>query len=70
MKGEATPERISELENLFEINRDHAKIRQIKQDVEAYEQLIKERIVKQKQADLNATAVKKLNSEVENLKMK
>lgn len=70
MKGEATPERISELENLFEINRDHAKIRQIKQDVEEYEQLVKERIVKQIQADLNATAIKKLNSEAENLKKK
>lgn len=68
MKGEATPERISELENLFEINRDNAKIRQMKQNVEDYEQLVKERITKEMQADLNATAAKKLNFEAENLK--
>ncbi len=40
MKGEATPERIAELEELFEQNRDNAKIRQIKRDVEEYEQTI------------------------------
>ncbi|MEG2611995.1 MAG: hypothetical protein RR971_00695 [Alistipes sp.] len=37
MKGEATPERISELEDLFEINRDNTKIRQMSKDVEDYE---------------------------------
>lgn len=37
MKGEATPQRISELENLFEINRDNAGIRQTGEDVEDYE---------------------------------
>lgn len=58
MKGEATPERISELEDLFELNRDNAKIRQMKEDVEEYEQLVKERIVTQIQADLNAIAFK------------
>lgn len=31
-------ERISELETLFEINRDNTKIRQMNKDVEAYEQ--------------------------------
>lgn len=30
MKGEALPERIAELEELFELNRDNAKIHQMK----------------------------------------
>lgn len=30
MKGDATPDRIAELEELFELNRDNAKIRQMK----------------------------------------
>ena len=38
MKGEATSKRIAELEEIFELNRDNAKIRQMKKDVEEYEQ--------------------------------
>ena len=34
MKGEATPDRIAELEDLFELNRDNTKIRQLQKDVE------------------------------------
>lgn len=45
MKGEATPERISELENIFEINRDNAQIRQMFKDVEDYERTVKEKEV-------------------------
>lgn len=41
MKGEATPERISELEDLFEINRNNTKIRQLRKDVEDYERTVK-----------------------------
>lgn len=37
MKGEATPDRIAELEELFELHRDAAKIREMKKDVEAFE---------------------------------
>ena len=37
MKGDATPDRIAELEELFELNRDNAKIRQMKKDVETFE---------------------------------
>ena len=33
MKGEATPDRIAELEELFELNRDNSKIRQLKKYV-------------------------------------
>lgn len=38
MAHSGTAERISELETLFEINRDNTKIRQMNKDVEAYEQ--------------------------------
>lgn len=43
MKGKATPQRISELENLFEVNRDNAKILQMGKDVEEYERTVKEK---------------------------
>ena len=33
MKGEATSKRIAELEEIFELNRDNAKIRQMKKDI-------------------------------------
>lgn len=52
MKGEATPERISELEDLFNINRDNTKIRQMKNDVESYEQTIKAKATLDEQARL------------------
>ena len=37
MKGEASPENISGLENIFGLNRDNGKINQMRKDVEAYE---------------------------------
>ena len=40
MKGEATPDRIAELEEIFELNRDNTKIRRMKNDVEEYERTI------------------------------
>lgn len=52
MKGEATPERIAELEELFELNRDNSKIRQMKKDVEEYEQAIRQRIALEEQTRL------------------
>ena len=41
MKGEASPTVINELENIFELNRDNAKIRQMRKDVERYEEIIR-----------------------------
>lgn len=43
MKGEATPDRIAELEEIFELNRDNAKIRQMKRDVEEYERTVRQK---------------------------
>ena len=44
MKGEAIPDLIAEMEELFELNRDNAKIRQMKKDVEEYEHTIRLKI--------------------------
>ncbi len=42
MKGEASPENISGLENIFGFNRDNGKINQMRKDVEAYEEAVHE----------------------------
>ena len=70
MKGEATPERISELENLFEINRDNAKIKQLRQDVEAYERAIKEKATLDEQTRLRQFEAEQLNEKAKTLKEK
>ena len=53
MKGEATTKRLSELENIFEINRDNAKIRQMLKNVEEYERAVKENFLLDEQAQLH-----------------
>lgn len=70
MKGEATPERISELENLFNVNRDNAKIRQMVKDVESYERAVQQRANVEEQARLKAIEVDKLNEKAKVLKDK
>ncbi len=70
MKGEATPQRISELEDLFEINRDNAKIRQMSKDVEDYERAVKEKATLDEQARLRQQEAEKLNHEAEIIKKK
>ncbi len=50
MKGEATPERIAELEEIFELNRDNTKIRQMKKNVEEYERTVKRKVQLEEQA--------------------
>ncbi|MEG1670352.1 MAG: hypothetical protein RR302_04970 [Victivallaceae bacterium] len=70
MKGEATPNRISELENLFEINRDNAKIRQLRQDVEDYERAVREKAALDEQARLRQLQADKLNQQVNSIKNK
>ena len=70
MKGEATPKRIAELENLFEINRDNAKIRQLRQDVEDYERAVKEEALLDEQARLRQLEADKLDQQVNSIKNK
>ena len=52
MKGKATSDRIAELEELFEQNRDNAKIREMKRDVEEYERTVKRKVQLEEQARL------------------
>lgn len=70
MKGEATPERIAELEEIFEINRDNAKIRQMSKDVEDYERTVQERATIEEQARLRQQEMEELNNKAEKIKEK
>lgn len=70
MKGEATPERIAELEEIFELNRDNAKIRRMKKDVEEYEQTIRQKIELEEQARLKTREVENLIDRANSIKEK
>lgn len=70
MKGEATPNEISELENLFGLNRDKAGIEQIREDVEAYEDAIRQQAALAEQARLKEQAAKELDSKAKSIKSK
>lgn len=70
MKSEATPERIAELEEIFELNRDNAKIRQMKKDVEQYERTIRQKIVLEEQARLKAREAENLINKANLIKKK
>lgn len=65
-----TANRISELENLFEINRDNAKIRQLRQDVEDYERAVREKAALDEQARLRQLEADRLNQQVNSIKNK
>lgn len=68
MKGEATPERIAELEKIFELNRDNVKIRQMKKDVEEYERTIRKKIILDEQARLKEQEAEKLDNKASKLR--
>ena len=70
MKGEATLDRIAELEETFELNRDNAKIRQMKKDVEEYERTVKRKVQLEEQAKLKQQAIKFLDNKVNEMKGK
>lgn len=70
MKGEATLPCISQLENIFEINRDNTKIRQILKDVEDYEQTVKEKVALEEQNRLRQLEAEKLNHKANSMKGK
>lgn len=70
MKGEATPQRISELEDLFEMNRDNAKIKQLRKDVEEFERAIQEKATLDEQTRLRQLEAEKLNNKAKTLKEK
>ena len=70
MKGEASPNRIAELEEIFELNRDNGKIRQMKKDVEEYEQTIRQKIALEEQARMKAQEAENLTSKSNYLRNK
>lgn len=70
MKGEATSDRISELENLFGINRDNSKIHQMQKDVKDYERAVQAKAVLDEQTRLQQFETKKLNQQVNSIKNK
>ena len=70
MKGEATSDRIAELEEVFELNRDAAKIREMKRDVEEYERTIQRKVQLEEQARLIEREANRLNENASRLKNK
>ncbi len=70
MKGEATPEQLVELENLFGPNRNNGQIRQIREDVEAYEETIQRKAALTEQARLKDQAARELDSKAKSIKDK
>lgn len=70
MKGEATPDRIAELEEIFELHRDNAKIREMKRDVEEYERTIRQKIILEEQARLKEREAEHLTDKANSIKKK
>ena len=70
MKGEAQPDRIAELEEIFELHRDNAKIREMKRDVEEYERTIQRKVQLEEQARLKEREAERLHENASRLKNK
>lgn len=65
MKGEAPPEQLVELENLFGPNRDNGLIRQMREDVEAYEEAVRRQATLTEQARLKRTGRERIGQQGE-----
>ena len=70
MKGEATPDRITKLEEIFELHRDNAKIREMKKDIEEYERTIQRKVQLEEQARRKEREAERLNENAARLKNK
>ena len=70
MKGEASPENISGLENIFGFNRDNGKINQMRKDVEAYEEAVQRQATLTEQARLKEQAAREFDSKAKSIKDK
>ena len=70
MKGDASPELMAELENIFTINRDPNRIKQMRSDVEEYEQTILRQAALTEQARLKAQEAEQLNAKARNIQNK
>lgn len=70
MKGEASPKRLAELEELFETERDQRRIDSMRRDVEEYERLVRRRAALDEQARLKAQEAEQLKRDAAKLKNK
>lgn len=70
MKGEASPKRLSELEDLFEVEQDQRRIDSMRRDVEKYERLVRRRAALDEQARLKAQEAEQLKRDAAKLKNK
>lgn len=70
MKGEISPDGISELENIFELNRDNDKIRRMRKDVESYEEAVRKRSALAEQARLKEQVAKEQENKAKSIKSK
>lgn len=70
MKGEASPKRLSELEKLFETERNQRRIDSMRRDVEEYERLVRRRAALDEQARLKAQEAEQLKRDAAKLKNK
>lgn len=70
MKGEATPEQLVELENLFGPNRNNERIKQMREDVEAYEEAVQRQATLTEQARLKEQAAREFDSKAKSIKDK
>ena len=68
MRGEATPNGILQLREIFEFNRNTDNIKLIRQQVERYEQLIQQQAENEVRAKLNDEQAKQLKQEAETVK--
>lgn len=70
MKGDVSPELMAELENIFTMNRDAERIKQMRSYIEEYEQTILRQAALFEQARLKAQEVQMLDDKAKHLKNK
>ncbi len=70
MKGEASPKRLSELEELFEVERNQRRIDSMRRDVEKYERLVRRKAALDEQARLKAQEAEQLKRDATRLRNK
>jgi hypothetical protein len=70
MKGEADTDRINELEDIFELNRNNERIQQMKEDVEKYEETVRKQAVISEQAKRKEREAARLDSIAKTVKRK
>ncbi|MBQ2856051.1 MAG: hypothetical protein IJE78_02840 [Bacteroidaceae bacterium] len=70
MKGDASAEQITTLEDIFELNRDDQKIEQMREDVETYEEAVRKQAALAEQARLKEQAAKEQESKAKSIKEK